>query len=281
MPDSQHLGPPVNDSRRWLSAATTSGSRPSDAAVLTCVIAYLQFAGACLAVMWLVVPPVGDVNRPALIVVALSGAVFAVALLRAAVRVRSSWLAPIALFSTALLGAYTSLAGEAATPFSLLYLAAAGAAIWCFSSRQAIVQVGWIAVAFGLGTWIYRSPGDPSWPQLSSDDLKSLLFWGGALGAVALLIKMFKRIVVDRDQRLAAVVDSSQDAIFGKDREGLITVWNRGAERLYGYPASEAIGQPVGLLVPPSHAGEAHELLRRVLGADERIERYRTERVCK
>ena len=55
MPDSQHLGSPVNDSRRWLSAATTSGSRPSDAAVLTRVIAYLQFAGACLAVMWLVV----------------------------------------------------------------------------------------------------------------------------------------------------------------------------------------------------------------------------------
>jgi diguanylate cyclase (GGDEF)-like protein/PAS domain S-box-containing protein len=230
--------------------------------------------------MWLVVPPVGDANRPALIVVALSGAVFAVALLRAAVRVRSSWLAPIALFSTVLLGAYTSFAGEAAAPFSLLYLVAAGAAIWCFSSRQAIVQVGWIAMAFGLGIWIYRSPGDLPWPQLSSDDLKSLLFWGGALGAVALLIKMFKRTIVDRDQRLAAIVDSSQDALIGKDRDGVITVWNRGAERLYGYPASEAIGQPVSLLVPPSHAGEAHEFLRRVL-AGERVERYRTERVCK
>src|ERR1039458_5413134 len=105
-------------------------------------------------------------------------------------------------------------------------------------------------------------------------------FWGGALGAVAWLIKMFKRTIIDRDQRLAAIVDSSQDAIIGKDRDGVITVWNRGAERLYGYPASEAIGQPVSLLVPPSHAGEDHEFLCRVLEG-ERVERYRTERVCK
>jgi hypothetical protein len=148
----------VNDSRRWLSAATASGARPSDAAVLARVIAYVQFAGACLAVMWLVVAPVGDVNRPAVIVVALSGAVFAVALLRAAVRVRSSWLAPIALFSTALLGAYTSFAGEAAAPFSLLYLAAAGAAIWCFSSRRAIVQVGWMSVVLSAAIWVIGLP---------------------------------------------------------------------------------------------------------------------------
>jgi diguanylate cyclase (GGDEF)-like protein/PAS domain S-box-containing protein len=280
MPDSQHLGSPVNDSRRWLSAATTSGSRPSDGALLTRVIAYLQFAGACLAVTWLVVAPVGPVNRPGLIVVALSGAVFAAALSRASGRVHRSWLVAISLISTALLGAYTSFAGEAAAPFSLLYLVAAGVAIWCFSSRQAIVQVGWIATVFALAIWIYRSPGDPPWPRLSGDDPKSLLIWVGAFGAVALLIKLFKRDIVDRDQRLAAVVDSSQDAIFGKDREGLITVWNRAAERLYGYTASEAIGQPVGLLVPPSRVGEDRELLRRVL-AGERIERYRTERVCK
>jgi len=280
MPDSQHPGSPVNDSRRWLSAATTSGSRPSDAAVLTRVIAYLQFAGACLAVMWLVVPPVGHVNRPWLIVVALSGAVFAAALSRASGRVHRSWLVAISLISTVLLGAYTSFAGETAVPFSLLYLVAAGAAIWCFSSRQAIVQVGWIAVAFGLGSWIYRSPGDPLWPRFSGDDLKGIFIWVGALGAVALLITLFKRDIVDRDQRLAAVVDSSQDAIFGKDREGLITVWNRGAEGLYGYTDSEAIGQPISLLIPTTHVGEDQELLRRVL-ADDRIERYRTERVCK
>jgi diguanylate cyclase (GGDEF)-like protein/PAS domain S-box-containing protein len=280
MADLQPLESPVNDIRRCLSAAAAAGSRPSDAAVLTRVVAYVQLTGVGLVAMWLVVPPVSHVNRSWMVVAALSGAVFAAALLRAPVRVHSSWLATISLISTALLGAYTSFAGETAVPFSILYLVAVGAAVWCFSTRQATVQIGWMATAFGLAIWFHRSPGDPPWPQLSSEDLKNALIWAGGLGAVTLLIKVFKRIVVDRDQRLAAIVDSSQDAIIGKDRDGVITVWNRGAERLYGYAESEAIGQPVSLLVPPARVGEDQELLRRVL-ADERIERYRTERVCK
>lgn len=78
----------------------------------------------------------------------------------------------------------------------------------------------------------------------------------------------------------AAIVECSQDAIFGKDREGLITVWNRGAERLYGYTATEIIGQPVGVLIPPDHSGEDQNILRRVLGG-EHVEDYQTERLCK
>ena len=81
-------------------------------------------------------------------------------------------------------------------------------------------------------------------------------------------------------ERLAALVESSQDAIIGKDRDGIITVWNRGAELLYGYSAAEAVGRSVGLLVPAARAGEDREILERVL-AGERIEHFRTERVCK
>ncbi|MGO9898202.1 MAG: PAS domain S-box protein [Solirubrobacteraceae bacterium] len=80
--------------------------------------------------------------------------------------------------------------------------------------------------------------------------------------------------------RLAAIVECSQDAIFGKDRAGIVTVWNSGAQRLYGYAASEAIGRPVSQLVPEGHRGEDREILDRVL-AGERIEHYQTERVCK
>ena len=280
MADLRHLGSSVNRRRRWLSGADASDSRPSDAAVLTRVVAYLQIAGAGLVVMWLDVPPVGHVNRTVMIVAALIGAMFAAALLRTPIRVHSAWLATISLLSTALLGAYTSSAGEAAVPFSMLYLVAVGAAVWCLSSRQAIVQIGWIATTFGLAIWFYRSPGERPWPHVSSDDLKNVIVWGGALCLVALLIKMFKRVIVDRDQRLAAIVDSSQDAILGKNRDGVITVWNRGAERLYGYTEYEAIGKPVSILIPAGHFGEGPELLRRVL-ADERIERDQTERVCK
>lgn len=90
----------------------------------------------------------------------------------------------------------------------------------------------------------------------------------------------FKDHRVEADQRLAAVVESSQDAILSADREGVITAWSRGAERLFGYTQREAIGQPVGLMYPPGYAGEDKELVRRVM-AGERIESHVTERMHK
>ena len=51
--------------------------------------------------------------------------------------------------------------------------------------------------------------------------------------------------------RFAAVVDSSDDAIISKTLEGIITAWNRGAEKIFGYSASEVVGQPMLLLLPP------------------------------
>jgi PAS domain S-box-containing protein len=81
-------------------------------------------------------------------------------------------------------------------------------------------------------------------------------------------------------QRLAAVVACSDDAILTKSAQGIITSWNPAAERLYGYRAGEAIGQPISILIPPSRRGEERLILRRVLDG-ERIEHYETERVRK
>jgi PAS domain S-box-containing protein len=72
---------------------------------------------------------------------------------------------------------------------------------------------------------------------------------------------------------------SSEDAILIKDDRARIVAWNPAAERLYGYSAAQAIGQPVGMLVPPERAGEELRILERVL-AGERVEHYETERVC-
>ena len=90
----------------------------------------------------------------------------------------------------------------------------------------------------------------------------------------------YKDHSVDAAQRLAAIVESSQDAIISADRDGVINVWNPGAERLYGYAASEAIGQPVRLLFPPARRGEEQTVLGRAL-AGGKVENYQTERVCK
>ena len=72
-----------------------------------------------------------------------------------------------------------------------------------------------------------------------------------------------KRAERSRDQ-LASIVDYSDDAIIGKSLDGTIVNWNRGAERLYGYSAAEAIGQPISILLPPGHADELAEIFAKL-----------------
>jgi PAS domain S-box-containing protein len=81
-------------------------------------------------------------------------------------------------------------------------------------------------------------------------------------------------------ERLAAAAESATDAILTKDLKRRITSWNAGAELLYGYSASEIIGHPVDLLVPPEKRGEAQAVVDRVL-AGERIPPFDTQRVSK
>jgi two-component system NtrC family sensor kinase len=81
-------------------------------------------------------------------------------------------------------------------------------------------------------------------------------------------------------EQLAAIVESSDDAIISKSLDGLITSWNRGAERLYGSTAAEVLGQPITLLIPPDMPDEFPSLLER-LTRGERIEHYETQRVRK
>ena len=79
---------------------------------------------------------------------------------------------------------------------------------------------------------------------------------------------------------LAAIVNSSDDAIIGKDLDGVITSWNKGAERLFGYTAQEAIGQPITMLIPPDRQHEEPEILAR-LKRGERVDHFETIRVRK
>jgi PAS domain S-box-containing protein/excisionase family DNA binding protein len=80
--------------------------------------------------------------------------------------------------------------------------------------------------------------------------------------------------------RLAAIVESSDDAILGKTLDGIVTDWNRGAERLYGYTPAEIIGQPVSILMPDDRPDEFPSIMER-LQRGERIDHYETERVAK
>ena len=78
-------------------------------------------------------------------------------------------------------------------------------------------------------------------------------------------------------QRLAAIVESSDDAILSVDPGGIIATWNGAAERLFGYMADEVVGKPVTILIPTDREGEEVELLARVNNG-ERIDHYKTVR---
>jgi PAS domain S-box-containing protein len=75
--------------------------------------------------------------------------------------------------------------------------------------------------------------------------------------------------------QLAAIVESSDDAIISVTLAWIILSWNRGAERLYGYPAAEVIGRPIAILLPPDRPDEFSELLEHLMRG-ERIEPYET-----
>ena len=81
-------------------------------------------------------------------------------------------------------------------------------------------------------------------------------------------------------QRLAAIVESSEDAIVSKDLNGTIMSWNRGAERIFGYRADEAVGKPITILIPSDRRDEEREILRRIRQG-EKVDHYETVRQCK
>ena len=89
-----------------------------------------------------------------------------------------------------------------------------------------------------------------------------------------------KALRVSERELLASIVDSSEDAILSKTMEGIITTWNKGAERLYGYSADEVIGKHVSILAPANHQDEIPQIMRR-LANGEVIGHYETIRLAK
>jgi PAS domain S-box-containing protein len=85
---------------------------------------------------------------------------------------------------------------------------------------------------------------------------------------------------LDEAHRIASIVESSDDAILSKDLNGVITSWNRGAQRVFGYSAEEAVGKSVTILIPIERRDEEPSILERIRRG-ERIEHYETVRVRK
>ena len=84
----------------------------------------------------------------------------------------------------------------------------------------------------------------------------------------------------DSQNRLALIVDSSQDAIIGKNLDGIVTHWNKGAEHIYGYTAQEMIGRPISVLAPQDRADEILAILEKIRNG-QRVEYFESVRVTK
>jgi PAS domain S-box-containing protein len=104
---------------------------------------------------------------------------------------------------------------------------------------------------------------------------------GHVTGVVLVFHDILERRSAEAERSLlAAIVESSQDAVIGKTLDGTITSWNEAAERMYGYTAAEAVGRHISLVVPEDHAVELEEIMSR-LRHGERIEHVETVRVTK
>ncbi len=104
---------------------------------------------------------------------------------------------------------------------------------------------------------------------------------GQVIGSAAIAHDISERLQAQGErERLAAIVDSSDDAIIGKDLNGTINAWNRGAEKIFGYSAEEATGKSMQMLFPPDIVKEESEILSRIRSG-ESVEHFETVRVRK
>jgi PAS domain S-box-containing protein len=85
---------------------------------------------------------------------------------------------------------------------------------------------------------------------------------------------------VNATQRIAAIVESSDDAIISKDLNGTIATWNAGAERIFGYVAEEVVGKPITILIPPDRRQEEDEILEHIRHG-RRVDHFETVRIRK
>lgn len=125
--------------------------------------------------------------------------------------------------------------------------------------------------------WAVRADGEEFQIEASISQIES---GGKNLFTVILRDVTERKQAEETRERLAEVVRSSDDAIISKSLAGMITAWNSGAEKVFGYTSSEAVGKPILILLPPERASEEADILGRI-ARGESVEHFETVRVRK
>jgi PAS domain S-box-containing protein len=188
------------------------------------------------------------------------------------------WVATVAV---ALLGA-GGLIFDAATPREVtvgaFYVGMVLLGFW-YPQQKAALGLALLSTPLViLGHWISIPSGAPAWLSWMNRSV--------ALGGVWLTaIFVWRiRVLVDLTSSLsgevtwlASIVELSSDAIYSTNLDRVVTSWNNGAERIFGYPSEEVIGKPITILIPPERHHEENLIFRRILG-DDRVDPYETIR---
>ncbi len=153
----------------------------------------------------------------------------------------------------------------------VLYLPVCVVAAWFDRSREAVVASVTATLLIAVG-WVLSPEPPPFLPGIASRALEALTIW------LAVLLVLFQRRAVrateaahqaarDANDRLnGIIINIAEDAIICVDEEQLITLFNHGAERIFGYAAAEAIGRPIAMLLP-ARASISHATFVREFGA--------------
>jgi PAS domain S-box-containing protein len=163
-------------------------------------------------------------------------------------------------------------------PF-ILFFPAIMLSAWVGGAWAGIVTTAVCAAGAG---YFWLGPRESWLPSNSSQALGLFVF--AAVGVViSVLNESWRRAISDRDEHdlkvreLAAIVASSEDAIISKDLDGRIRSWNRAAQRMFGFSATEAVGQPIRITIPETRWYEEDEVLRRLRNG-ETIDHFETVR---
>ncbi|PYM63354.1 MAG: hypothetical protein DME11_17135 [Candidatus Rokuibacteriota bacterium] len=161
-------------------------------------------------------------------------------------------------------------------PLTFLCTLPLAVAAFRFGQREAATCVALLA---GVAVWATLQGAGPFGRYAQNE---SLLLLGAFIGTMAVATLLLAALVKEL-ARLAEIVKTSEDGIvatIGKTPDGIITTWNAGAERLYGYAAYEVMGRPISILIPPEHRDEMSMILER-LARGEKVDHYETVRVAK
>jgi PAS domain-containing protein len=150
-------------------------------------------------------------------------------------------------------------------PYATFFLAVIAVAQFA----EAGASVWTVVAGFLLGAWFFVEPRHSLLISNPIDRVNSVFYFVICLGILFFTQRARRALARERDAwtalgRLAAIIESSDDAIIGRSLDGRIVSWNAGAGKLYGYTEAEALGQPITFLVAPERGEDLAPLLERV-----------------